>query len=156
MLKRILLSLLICSFLTASCQNLGEETIYLIPEGYEGNVLVIFNQPNGRDAVYEGKKRVYKIDSTGVLRTKFSNDRKPRIARFYIIDVDGKRTDIKLVVNTNVPIDSNQVVCTGLVPVNDFDQKRKVERAAELFIIAKGKNIDSIANQQDNFMNNLK
>jgi hypothetical protein len=155
MLQKILLGLFIISFFTASCQNLGEETIYLIPKGYEGNILVIFDQPNGNDAVYENGKRVYKIDNSGVLRTKFSVNRKPHIARFYIVDYNGKRVEIKLVTKgINESVGSTQVICTGLVPVNDYDQKRKVERASELFIIAKGVNVDSIANEQDDFMSN--
>lgn len=44
--------------------------IYLIPQGYIGTVVVFFDMPNGKEAKYEKDKRVYEIDSNGILFTK--------------------------------------------------------------------------------------
>jgi hypothetical protein len=49
----------------------GEDEIYLVPEGYQGAVFIVFNQHDGVNKKYEKGKRVYEIPSNGILKTKF-------------------------------------------------------------------------------------
>src|ERR1700748_9632 len=77
--------------LTSSCKR-SEPTIYLIPEGYTGRVVVVFNQTGkpikykdnyNHDAIYVSKvgtpvkyengHRVYEIPSNGILLTQFES-----------------------------------------------------------------------------------
>jgi hypothetical protein len=43
----------------------------LIPDGYEGPVLIFFNANDGQPPEFRGKARVYRISRSGVLRTQF-------------------------------------------------------------------------------------
>jgi len=62
--------LLICFVLT-SCDR-GESEIVIVPRDYIGRILIIYDQTNGVDRRYDGKKRLYIIPSNGILKTKFS------------------------------------------------------------------------------------
>lgn len=50
----------------------GTSPIFLIPEGYLGPVLIVYDQPQGQPTTYYGSARVYKIPQDGVLLTQFS------------------------------------------------------------------------------------
>ncbi|QMU65411.1 MAG: hypothetical protein GKR88_14710 [Flavobacteriaceae bacterium] len=52
----------------------AEDIIRLIPEGYIGPVLVVFDQKNGEPKEYEDGKRVYRIPKSGVLKTQFGSN----------------------------------------------------------------------------------
>lgn len=68
--------------------------LHLIREGFEGPVLIIFNDPDGEPREYEGKSRVYEIPPSGVLRTQFPpNDGWSRPVYMYV-DEQGNRTRI--------------------------------------------------------------
>lgn len=54
--------------------NQPEKETYLIPAGYRGNVLVIFNQPDGQKPEYQAKRRIYRIPPTGVLFTQLKDE----------------------------------------------------------------------------------
>ncbi len=51
-----------------------EKETYLIPEGYKGSVLVIFNQPDGEKPEYEKGRRIYRIPQTGILFTQLKDE----------------------------------------------------------------------------------
>jgi hypothetical protein len=53
------------------CDN-GEQEIIVAPKGYKGYIVIIFNQKDGQPAKYEGKKRVYEIPQSGILKTQFT------------------------------------------------------------------------------------
>lgn len=63
----ILLILLI--LITSSC-NSTKEAIYLIPDGYTGAVVILFEQPDGVTLPVEDGFNVYKIPENGVLKVK--------------------------------------------------------------------------------------
>ena len=67
---------------------------YLIPEGYKGNVMVVFNQADGRNEEYEGRRRIYKIPPTGVLFTKFKDEEGFINEEYYYINQSGQRTKL--------------------------------------------------------------
>ena len=51
--------------------NSPSKDLFLIPEGFRGKVVILYNQKDGQEKEFEGKYRVYKIPSTGILKTKF-------------------------------------------------------------------------------------
>lgn len=72
----------------------AERELHLLPAGYEGAVIIVFNDPNGAAARYDGKSRVYEIPESGVLRTQFPpNDGWSRPVYMYV-DEEGRRTPI--------------------------------------------------------------
>ena len=71
--KTIFFVLAIFAFCLSSCSK-GEDSIRLIPENYEGTVLIIFNQSDKNNATYEEGKRLYTIPESGVLLSSFSEN----------------------------------------------------------------------------------
>jgi hypothetical protein len=72
----------------------AEPELHLIPEGFEGPVLIAFNDPDGTQPKYDGKSRLYEIPPSGVLRTQFPpNDGWSRPVYAYV-DEQGNRTPI--------------------------------------------------------------
>jgi hypothetical protein len=67
---------------------------YLIPEGYRGNVMVVFNQKDGRDEEYQGRRRLYRIPLTGVLFTKFKDEEGFINEEYYYVNPSGHRTKL--------------------------------------------------------------
>lgn len=67
---------------------------YLIPQGYRGNVMVVFNQKDGRDKEYEGQSRIYRIPATGVLFTKFKDEEGFINEQYFYINPAGQRTKL--------------------------------------------------------------
>lgn len=58
--------------LNACTPKKSAPSIYIIPKGYIGEVILVFNYPIGKEKVYKHKKRVYQIPKSGLLTTKFS------------------------------------------------------------------------------------
>jgi hypothetical protein len=69
---------------------------YLIPEDYRGSVMVIFNQKNGQKKEYEGRRRLYKIPSTGVLFTQFEDEQGWIDQDYYLVSINGQRTKLSV------------------------------------------------------------
>ena len=56
-----------------ACQT-GEPAIFVLPEGYTGYVIIIYDQENGVAQKYKDKSRLYEIPETGILKTQFKNN----------------------------------------------------------------------------------
>src|SRR5690349_8688658 len=128
-----------------SCGRTGEDSIYLIPKNFEGNLLIVFNQDKGAATIYEQQARVYSFDTTGVLLTGFSPNYGIQQSHYYFADSLGNRTDIHYALPSQLKGTDDFVIVhseTG----NDFDTSKKVKRHFELLTVAREKNVDSIAN----------
>ncbi len=53
------------------CDKKGEQEIIVVPKGFTGYILIIFNQKSGLPQRYEEGKRVYEVPSSGILKTQF-------------------------------------------------------------------------------------
>jgi hypothetical protein len=73
---------------------LVEKEVYLLPDSYQGPVLVVFNQSNGMPRMYEGRSRVYDVPETGILLTQFSPVKHAYTTEFLYIDAAGNRHNI--------------------------------------------------------------
>lgn len=72
MRKRVLIPLILL-FALFGCKK-SEQEILVLPTGFKGYVIVLFNQENGTAINYKGRSRVYEIPQDGVLRTQFSTN----------------------------------------------------------------------------------
>lgn len=104
--KILFLSLLTLTVFSCKKEN-GEDSIRLIPEGYTGPVVIIFNQSDGTPVKYEDNKRVYEIPKSGILKTQFSKNTGFQINEFYYVSDKGKRTKIEYL---SAPKDSSNSI----------------------------------------------
>lgn len=100
MIKKIAYFILLLLTIT-SCAQEAEDTIRLIPEGYKGAVLIIFNQKDGIPKEYENGKRIYRIPENGVLKTQFEPNYGVQNHQFFYVDKEGDRTEIPFVMVQN-------------------------------------------------------
>lgn len=67
-----LLLLLGSVFVFWKWKNTGEDEIFVLPDNFEGAVIVLYNEKNGQPEKYDKKgNRVYTIPENGILKTKF-------------------------------------------------------------------------------------
>jgi len=134
-----LLILIIASIGVLSCNyESAEPEIHLIPEGYMGPVLIIFDDSNADFLPYEGDARVYKIPEDGVLRTKSSQNEgtvaAEKIQFFYLSD-DKSRIKLKKAFFVNMPLVGVQYIYKQQIGVAYSDIDRS-ERPYKTYIIS--------------------
>lgn len=82
-------------FVTAFPSFKETNDIYLIPEGYKGNIHVLFNVPNAPELQTEGEYDVYPINSEGYFVTsKEDMDYGTITDKYFYVDSKGNRTPI--------------------------------------------------------------
>ena len=112
------LAIFLSLFLFINCSK-TENTLTLIPDGYEGTIRILFDQENGTEKKYEGEKRVYEIPKSGILKTKFSPQFGYQFPEYYYVSKKGKRTEIKRIAELNKKvldtIDKNKVYAYGFM-----------------------------------------
>jgi len=79
-----------------SC-NKSEDTIILIPEGYNGSIKIWFNKDDGIEKKYEDGKRLYIIPKNGVLKTKFESQFGYHFTEYYLVTGKGQRKEISAI-----------------------------------------------------------
>lgn len=93
----VLVSLLFINFSLSGCsfgQLIAEPVIYLMPDGYMGNVYIFHNVPDGVPLKREGRARVYEIPKDGILRSQSSEISGLYSAQYFYVMSDGKREKI--------------------------------------------------------------
>jgi hypothetical protein len=68
----VIFVLLLASAFNICNMQIGDDEVFILPDGYRGVVFILYNQPNGNPVKYELEKRVYEIPSNGILKTQFS------------------------------------------------------------------------------------
>jgi|GEM_PF-1839861 len=162
MIKKLAYYLIILVF-ASSCAQQSEDTIRLIPEGYLGTVMIIFNQKNGEAEEYEDGKRVYRIPETGILYTQFEPNYGIQKHEYFYLDTNGNRTEIDfLLLNSkekSLEEVSNDKVYAyfeyALGRVRKFDPDTKellyTIQPARTFFLGNAKDIDEDYRKQENF-----
>lgn len=141
----------LCIVCALSCQNEGEDCIYIIPQGFEGNVLIILDHGNGVEKMYDSGRRVYQIDTSGVLRSQFGINKGVHQKRFFWAE---SRSELRLLhpsqINDTLE-NSVEVFVYNMETVTDYDTKNLKERYSELFTVSSIAKFDSIGNAKSNF-----
>ncbi len=113
MFKRVSLYLLVLlAQIVMSCSGNKDGRIILIPKGYEGIVVIIYDVKDGAEKEYENGKQVFRIPVNGVLKTQFSLDatwvESDDINYFY---ENGRRTEITRVdFPSEIPSSTVQII----------------------------------------------
>lgn len=72
----IVLCLTVLWFIFWCLYETGENEVYVLPKNFIGSVVIIFNSEDGKPEEYDkNKNRVYEVDSSGILRTRFKFQR---------------------------------------------------------------------------------
>ena len=108
-----LCAILLCGSLTQSVKS----EIYLIPEGFEGRVNVIFSKKTKITARYENAKRVYKIPSDGILVSDYEFQEGMINREFFLIDAQGHRSPLLV-------FDDNALMFLRIIENNILSQKK--------------------------------
>jgi hypothetical protein len=75
-------------FLFNACSRKGEDSIYILPSGYTGSVIILFNQSDGQPKKHFNGSRIFNIPPSGILKTKFKAEYgRTYISRFYYKDI---------------------------------------------------------------------
>jgi hypothetical protein len=111
-----LLALTVCAILLGVGvylwqSEIGDDEIFVLPKGYKGVVVILYNQKNGQPVRYEKGKRVYEIPLDGVLRTQFDiNEGWHGIGKYFYTE-NGRRVEIPYKLDGKDPMSSMTQVC---------------------------------------------
>jgi hypothetical protein len=106
-----IIPILTACLLQVQCKNKVEGEIHLIPKGYEGPVIIVFNQKTGKPVKYENGSRVYEIPASGVLKTQFKEQEEGYISMDevkYLYTDNTAREEIKYLQSVADANDSTQ------------------------------------------------
>ena len=82
--------------LCGSCSFFRQEAEFLIPAGYEGGVIVLFNQPDGIELEKNNDGTIiYRIPQDGFLKIRNAFERKNYKFSYFYVDKDGNRTAVE-------------------------------------------------------------
>ena len=135
----------------AECRQVGEQSIYLLPNHFVGNVLVAFDQHDGAPIEYRHGARLYRIPLSGILRTQF----KPNYGlhqpdQYYYVDAQGKELWKLVYTDDFKKISSNQfssdTICFYNAPATDSNDPKTHYTA---FAVSRIEKLDSIRQLQD-------
>jgi hypothetical protein len=122
----------------------GEEEIHLLPEGFEGPVVIVFNKSDGQPKEYERKKRVYRIPPNGVLKTQFAESSgtwKWRNAEYFYVGKDGSRAPIPYDPFKKLPADSTRIeVQANSVGTGEAKRRDGAGNIFQRYAVAKNQN----------------
>ncbi len=149
------------------------DAIYLIPQGYEGVVVIFFDQPNGIEPESEGGQYVYKIPADGLLRVKTHGQGGLIVSgeKYFYVSENGEREEI------------NYLESQGYVKTTAADTKKSFDNISEdeknnavfvmycggiggfkigdkpirysSFLVGKPKNADFLYNEKEKRLNNM-
>ncbi|MGO4877698.1 hypothetical protein [Pedobacter sp. AJM] len=105
--KFYFLGVLLCCLVFSCAQWDRPQIKYLVPEGYDGMIVIAWGQKNGSPVVTEDDFEVYKIPENGFFRTqKKSRNIAPVEEKFYSYNIKtGKRTELE-VINADLVTDT--------------------------------------------------
>jgi hypothetical protein len=134
-------------FVGSYLAQIKEEEIHLLPEGFHGSVVIYFDMPNGQPPEHEGKARVYRIPSNGILYTKMKDLGERWIPdghrRYYYVSKDSVRTQIQELYGARDPIERDRVSVFG--SHNGSAEHNGETRTFESYVVGSRRdNVDSL------------
>jgi hypothetical protein len=92
---RVRMGLALACIALSACR-VSRSEIHLIPTGYTGDVFIVFGQPSGVPAEYDGLASVFRIPADGILVTQDTSSAKWHLSHYYRIDSTGAQTELEL------------------------------------------------------------
>ncbi|MEM9340211.1 MAG: hypothetical protein AAGA66_15865 [Bacteroidota bacterium] len=121
---------------------MSEKVIFLINQGYEGEVIIVYDHPEGVTTPEEKKKKVYKIPKSGVYKAQSKATYGLLDNEYYYINERGDRTQILEAHGVENP---DEVCIYNIITSTKEIEGKEYELMA--FMVCKKKDI----NQYNNF-----
>lgn len=122
----VLLLLLLLNFSCVSFAKPGE-IIYLIPEGFTGGVIIVFNQPDGITPETDKDGAItYKIPKDGLIKVKEPLSKNAYQLKYYFVDGQGKRTSIEYLYPKNYLKNPSGTVTRNFDEVTEDESDNKI------------------------------
>lgn len=75
-MKNIRIYIILLILLSSCKYDLAENSLFILPEDYQGMILVVYDVENGKEVEYnENGTRIYRVPNTGILETKFKQNK---------------------------------------------------------------------------------
>jgi hypothetical protein len=118
----------------------GEDSFRIVPKGYEGLVIIIFDADKSDVQNYEDGKRVYKIPDSGILISGFSENYGAQSPFYFEEDDNGKRKGIPFFSNFNYDkVNQTNIRCAFNEQIVGATKSRPAYKS---FLVGKGKDIE--------------
>lgn len=143
--------LIIIGLFFLGCKNSTYEKVeYVFPSNFIGVAVIIFDQSNGKEIEYDGKKRVYRIPSNGILKTKFKQSKITYDYTFVYLDSLGQKNNLNYFAPFDLEpnIDSNRVFCYNLEKIIGGGMKSRKQIRFESLIVTTIAKKDSISRRK--------
>jgi hypothetical protein len=89
-----------CDFMQQALYLVPKDGMYLIPNGYTGTVIIVYDQPDGVVPEVEGGYYLYKIPPSGVLKVKTPPYLGIVDVKYFYVDQAGERAEVKYITIT--------------------------------------------------------
>ena len=125
--KRIVVFLLL--LLSLSCVSFAKPTeiIYLIPEGFTGGVIIVFNQPDG---IMPEKDKdgtiIYRVPKDGLIKVKEPLAKAAYEFKYYFVDGKGNRTPIEYLYPGNYVRNPGDTVSKSFDTISEDETNNKI------------------------------
>lgn len=85
----IAICLILCSN-TCNTKEKHYKEFHIIPDNYKGRIVIIFNQIHGKDIDIKGDTLFFRIDSNGILKTKYPKFQESSKGNYFFYSSDLK------------------------------------------------------------------
>lgn len=100
--------LLLVSGLACTPRPESLAVIYLIPEGFEGAVLIVYDENGGTDSHFDGRVHTVTVPNDGVVRIGSDQKTFSGPPRFYYFDAAGSRREVEYLAKTRIDPESSK------------------------------------------------
>lgn len=96
------ITLLFYLLISSSCSLFGKliHITYLIPNGYVGNVIIVYSQTDGIIPEKEGETYIFRLPEDGILKVKMPFEKGSHKFDYFFVDDKGTRTELEYVYPT--------------------------------------------------------
>lgn len=138
--------LILATGMILNMQSKNEDEIHLLPEGYIGLVVILFNQESGAEKEYEGESRLYRIPANGILKTQFEPNDGIAAVKYFIRNKTNPREELRYISGQEISeiSDPNKVYVINSSREESVGNLDKKKYFSNSYMVARQDQIDSV------------